>query len=118
MSELKVDIISKADGTEREDLCKAWINFNGTGTIAINDSFNVTSITDDGTGLFTITWDTDFASGDYAMGSMTGRSGASTPYFVVIRSSTAGTLLISTHNNAGTLSDIGNISITSWGNQT
>jgi hypothetical protein len=33
---------------------KAWVNFNGTGTPAIRASFNVTSITDDGTGVYTI----------------------------------------------------------------
>lgn len=32
---------------------KAWINFNGTGTIATRDSFNVSSITDNGTGRYT-----------------------------------------------------------------
>lgn len=33
---------------------KAWANFNGTGTVAIRDSFNVVSITDNGTGIYTI----------------------------------------------------------------
>ena len=45
---------------------KAWINFNGTGTIAIQDSFNVTSITDNGIGNYTVTFATDFANDDYA----------------------------------------------------
>jgi hypothetical protein len=35
-------------------LCRAWVNFNGTGTPAIRASFNVSSITDDGTGLYRI----------------------------------------------------------------
>ena len=34
---------------------KAWVNFNGTGTVAIRDSHNVSSITDNGTGDYTIT---------------------------------------------------------------
>tara|TARA_B100001113_G_scaffold193719_1_gene158860 strand:+ start:318 stop:662 length:345 start_codon:yes stop_codon:yes gene_type:complete len=38
---------------------RAWVNFKGDGTIAIRDSYNVTSITDDGTGLYT----TNVASG-------------------------------------------------------
>jgi hypothetical protein len=33
---------------------KAWVNFNGTGTVAIRASFNVTSITDNGTGDYTV----------------------------------------------------------------
>jgi hypothetical protein len=48
-----------------ESICKAWINFDGTGSIAIRDSFNVTSITDNGTGDYTVTWDRDFSAVDY-----------------------------------------------------
>ena len=35
-------------------LCKAWVNFNGTGTVAIRAAFNVSSITDNGTGQYTV----------------------------------------------------------------
>ena len=34
--------------------CRAWVNFNGTGTVAIRDSANVSSITDNGTGTYTV----------------------------------------------------------------
>lgn len=34
--------------------CRAWVNFNGTGTVAIRASGNVTSITDNGTGNYTV----------------------------------------------------------------
>jgi len=54
-----------------------WIQFNGTGVIAIQDSYNVTSITDNGTGKYTITWDTDFANDDYAVCVTSGPSGLS-----------------------------------------
>ena len=33
---------------------KAWVNFNGTGTVAIRRGFNVSSITDNGTGNYTV----------------------------------------------------------------
>jgi hypothetical protein len=35
-------------------VCRAWVNFNGTGTVAIRASFNVTSITDTGVGSYTV----------------------------------------------------------------
>tara|TARA_R110002072_G_scaffold234338_1_gene391917 strand:+ start:49 stop:489 length:441 start_codon:yes stop_codon:yes gene_type:complete len=35
-----------------QGLAKAWVNFNGTGTIAIRDSLNVASLTDSGTGIY------------------------------------------------------------------
>lgn len=44
---------------------KGWIKFDGTGTVAITSSYNVTSITDNSAGNYTVTWDTDFADDDY-----------------------------------------------------
>jgi len=60
-------IANGGTGTTGDNIIKGWINFNGTGTIAINDSYNVASITDNGVGNYTITWDTDFANVGYAI---------------------------------------------------
>jgi len=46
---------------------RAWVNFNGQGTVAIRDSGNVSSITDGGTGTFTINFTTAFADVNYAV---------------------------------------------------
>lgn len=46
---------------------KAWVNFNGTGTVAIRDSYNVSSITDNGTGDYTVNFDTAMPNDDYAI---------------------------------------------------
>lgn len=51
----------------KANIIKGWISMNGTGTIAINDSFNVSGIVDDGVGVYTITWDRDFSNNDYAV---------------------------------------------------
>jgi len=45
---------------------KAWVNFNGTGTVAIRASYNVSSITDNGTGLYTVNFTNAFADVNYA----------------------------------------------------
>jgi hypothetical protein len=45
---------------------KAWINFNGTGTPAIRASYNVSSITDNGTGDYTINFTNAFADINYS----------------------------------------------------
>lgn len=58
MSTLKVTNISGLTGSSTnviEGLAKEWINLNGTGTISVRDSFNVTSITDNGTGIYRVT---------------------------------------------------------------
>jgi hypothetical protein len=47
-------------------IAKAWVNFNGTGTIAIRDSFNVSSITDGGTGIYTVNFTTAMPNANYA----------------------------------------------------
>jgi hypothetical protein len=52
-------------GSMNDALIKAWVNFNGFGVITIRDSYNVTSITDNGIGDYTINWDVDFADTNY-----------------------------------------------------
>ena len=49
---------------------KAWVNFNGTGTVAIRRGYNVSSITDNGTGNYAVNFTTSFATNDYATASM------------------------------------------------
>jgi len=46
-------------------IAKAWVNFNGTGTVAIRDSFNVSSITDNGTGRYTVNFTTAMPNANY-----------------------------------------------------
>ena len=46
--------------------CKAWVNFNGTGTVAIRDSYNVSSITDIGTGNTTVNFTNNLGSLHYS----------------------------------------------------
>ncbi len=46
---------------------KAWVNFNGTGAVAIRASFNVTSITDNGTGDYTVNFTTAMPDANYCV---------------------------------------------------
>jgi hypothetical protein len=45
--------------------CRAWVNFDGTGTVAIRASGNVSSITDNGTGDYTVNFTTALADANY-----------------------------------------------------
>ena len=45
---------------------KAWVNFNGTGTIAVRDSQNVSGLVDNGTGDYTSNFTSGFSAVDYA----------------------------------------------------
>jgi hypothetical protein len=49
------------------DRIKAWVNFNGTGTVAITGSYNVSSISDNGTGAYTINFTANMANTTYAV---------------------------------------------------
>jgi hypothetical protein len=56
-----------SSGTEIGQLAKAWVNFNGTGTVAIRDDFNVTSITDNANGDYTVTFTTAMSDTNYCV---------------------------------------------------
>jgi len=47
--------------------CRAWVNFNGTGTVAIRASGNVSSITDNGTGDYTVNFATAMPDANYSV---------------------------------------------------
>jgi hypothetical protein len=68
---------SAGKGPRAENTAKAWVNFNGTGVVAIRDSWNVTSITDNGVGDYTINFTTAMPNANYAwaVGSGSGPSG-------------------------------------------
>jgi hypothetical protein len=47
--------------------CRAWVNFNGTGTVAIRASGNVSSITDNGTGDYTVNFTNAMPDANYSV---------------------------------------------------
>ena len=74
-------------GINQARIAKAWVNFDGTGTVAIRSSYNVSSITDDGTGRYDVNFSTAMTDDDYSVVS-DGRHGTSdsdTTNFVAIR---------------------------------
>jgi len=70
-SVLNVDTIADAAGTgpvalTKQQAAKAWIKYNGTGTIAISGSAGVSSITDETTGTTTISVTNSFSDANYS----------------------------------------------------
>lgn len=57
--------INDVNGTQIGTFCRAWVNFNGTGTVAIRASFNVSSITDNGTGDYTVNFTNAMPDANY-----------------------------------------------------
>jgi len=62
----------------QQGLCKCWIHLTGSGTPAAADSFNVASVTDTGTGRYTINIATDFGNANYTCAGMSGNDGTTT----------------------------------------
>jgi len=59
-------VLATPSGSAPSYTCRAWCNFNGTGTPAIRASGNVTSITDNGTGDYTVNFTTALPDADYS----------------------------------------------------
>ena len=55
--------------------CRAWVNFNGTSTVAIRESGNVSSITDNGAGDYTVNFTTAMVDANYAVCISAGQNG-------------------------------------------
>jgi hypothetical protein len=73
-------------GINGAQLAKAWVNFNGTGTVAIRDSYNVSSITDNGTGDYTINYGTALNNSNYAISGITDYNESGLHRVIVYRS--------------------------------
>ena len=72
--------LSNLSATGENKVCQAWVNFDGTGTVAIISSYNVSSITDNGTGDWSIHITNALASASFCVS--TGFSRAATNDFV------------------------------------
>jgi hypothetical protein len=84
---LGTSLLATPSGATPSYLCRAWVNFNGTGTVAIRASGNVTSITDNGTGDYTINFTTAMTDANYAVASAGNRSDGVQPTMLGIISS-------------------------------
>lgn len=88
--------INNSAGTAIGTFCRAWINFNGTGSIAVRASFNVTTIADNGTGDYTVTYTNALVDENYCyvvssgQGNvlMTGNQAGAVPTAAALRVST------------------------------
>lgn len=71
MSTLRVNNITDASGGSSSlsvpGAAKAWVNFDGTGTVAIRAQLNVSSITDNGVGDYTVNFATAMADANYSI---------------------------------------------------
>jgi hypothetical protein len=89
--------------------CRAWVNFNGTGTVAIRGSGNVSSITDNGTGDYTVNFTTAMPDTNYCAVGTPGPKGANSESFTIFSYVSASAVRVNTSSGAGTVGDAINI---------
>ena len=113
MSELDVGKLTNQD----IQLCKAWVSFNGVGAIVINDSYNVSSITDNGVGNFTINFTTAMSDSNYALSGTAHSEGVSAGGLGRAETGTTVTSVqIHTYDLAGSLADLNATDVAIFGN--
>lgn len=122
MSKLKADNVENLAGTETTSMnnviagcAKAWVNFNGTGVVAIRDSHNVSSITDSGTGLYTVNFAIAFPSANYAWASGSSAAGTDGRFQTENIARTTTAFQLSTQNSAQAVTDSTNVSAIFFG---
>ena len=104
--EAQVKTATNASGSAPVYACRAWVNFNGTGTVAIRASGNVSSITDNGTGDYTVNFATALPDANYAVTNGSCDSGGNTNTGILaFTSATASAFRANLINVAGTLVD-------------
>jgi hypothetical protein len=112
VSNISNGTVSTSSANVIQGSAKAWVNFNGTGTVAIRASYNVSSITDNGTGDYTINFTNAFADVNYAVIG-TSRSTSSTGYLTygsATSGNATGSVRIST-SSTGAFGDTDQLSI-------
>jgi hypothetical protein len=70
------ELVETTSGSPLYYGARAWVNFNGTGTVSIRDSVNVSSISDNGTGTYTVNFSTAMPDANYSMVATTNRTSA------------------------------------------
>jgi len=99
-----------SNGTEIGTLCRAWVNFNGTGTVAIRAQFNVSSITDNGAGDYTVNFTTAMPDANFsalASGAFDNLAPTSNNSMrdLVVNQPATGSIRIGSQNGGGTPTD-------------
>ena len=117
MSTIRVDNFGpSAGGTtySARGIAKAWVNFNGTGTIAARDSENVSSLTDLSTGTYAVNFANAFGAADYSFTASSRNSGiAASVTSSACNSASVG--LVNTLNSSLASIDVNTVLATSHG---
>ena len=109
--------LAKTEDAIKENIVLAWVSFNGTGTPAIEDDFNVSTITDNGNGDYTVNFTTNLPNDDYCCVGMSMRDSDNISALCMKGDSNPATnkkvdsIRLSNRDNANSSVDAANVSI-------
>jgi hypothetical protein len=108
--------IRDASDVEVGTFCRAWVNFNGTGVVATRATFNVSSISDNGTGNYTVNFTNPLTNTNYAAvaSSRTTTTGTGNQYATGLADFAIGSIRVSTTADGTTssaLADAATVSV-------
>ena len=83
---------------------KAWCSYDGSGTVAIDDSFNMSGITDDTTGSYTLTINSDMSNTTYSSQSCGDQTGGATSTCITNQNSSVTAITVICRKD-GTITD-------------
>ena len=89
----------------QQGLAKVWTNFNGTGTIAIRDSFNTSSLTDNSTGNHLVNINNDMSNDDYSATQSTEAENGNIAAIIAESTTLTGSFGFYVYTHAGSLDD-------------
>ena len=114
VGEVSADKWTNADGTENYK-CRAWVNFNGTGTVAIRASGNISSITDNGVGNYTVNMTTPMPDSNFSWCGTAGPAANGTSSMSLVHTfgttPTASTIRFQSTNDAGSAFDCSYVNV-------
>ena len=125
MSTLNVNSIKDADGTDDnlevfgKNSCKVWCLLDGTGTASVTDSYNVDSISDIGTGSYTVAFTTSFATANYVQQWTAGEADGAGNYYTatIFFAAAAGNCSGQITNQSGAQVDVAHVDLACFGDQ-
>jgi hypothetical protein len=100
------------DGTAPVYAARAWVNFNGTGTVGIRGSGNVTSITDNGVGDYTVNFTTALPDRNYSITQCAGNVAANACYLTSFFTPTTGSFRVLCRSDAAVTIDASECNLT------
>jgi hypothetical protein len=118
MSTIKANAWQNQAGTKDFYPCLAWVNFNGTGAVAIRAAGNVSSITDNGTGDYTANFTSNMADANFCYTSSVGDGdhASSIRALSFISSTTSSLRVVAEIDSGGTNFDEAQVHISIHGN--